>query len=895
METAFWQNLDTSNFNVFIRDLSSSVNINLKHMIEDFDKEVFKGTEPKKLKKKDLIIQEQNKKRYNKFVDDDKKTIAFLLNNVNDKNPYLNFENLKTDEGKLEYKFQLLERYWSKKNKYISHVFILYYHLKDQSVAEERQKLFHKIEKVIGKYESKLFMFSNLGNLLPPLNFWDRGPLKLDSWQEDVIRMIKNNKSIIVRAPTSSGKTFIAMATGIIHNKILYVCPAKPVAYQVGANFIKMGYKVHFLIEGHAHLTFQEKTDIFVGIPETIERYIYKIGNHFNYAVFDEIHNLNDPYENIIKLLDCNFLALSATIKNKEYLQEKFKEYYPSKKIEYIEYNTRFINQQRWIFSNDKLSKLHPLTCLEENNFRDFKEISFTPHDCSRLYEKLSEVFEDTDLEDLVEELSPDNYFKENKLLTLDDTREYEKVLKDNLEIINKDYPVKIGDVLNSFDKEVKENSDSFVSLFTKCKEKDLLPMIMFHTDETIAREIFNIIDMELRETESSEYPFHYDILKKKKELYEEYNVKRDDYSSKIKIKTKDAFTEKKEKMMDYDNNEKQRYISSIIHLYNQCISKCKDTENEKNKIKNLQKELNEFTKHPDFCSVDEFKKHKDFCFTPVEPMSADDIRSIRREIKKTAGKKISYEDPIFQLLKRGIGIYIQSMPEEYNWIVQRLMAEKKLGIVISDKTLCMGIDLPIRSVCFTGYKNPNFTKEDYLQMSGRAGRRGHDTQGHIIFHNIQNYKELMKGQLPELKFADKELNESYRIINKLNQKIDLSKLLIKHSEIDINPKLNKLLWYLKDYEKSFEFVKDFHKYEKKLFLTTERDREYTLFTHIQENLLGLDNSELLKQYKANQIEDKNTIRDIGSVCKDIINCLHPITYKIIVENSRKIFIKIKS
>ena len=67
------------------------------------------------------------------------------------------------------------------------------------------------------------------------------------------------------------------------------------------------------------------------------------------------------------------------------------------------------------------------------------------------------------------------------------------------------------------------------------------------------------------------------------------------------------------------------------------------------------------------------------------------------------------------------------------------------------------------------------------------------------------------------------------------------------------------------------------------------------LFTHIQENLLGLDNSELLKQYKANQIEDKNTIRDIGSVCKDIINCLHPITYKIIVENSRKIFIKIKS
>ena len=36
------------------------------------------------------------------------------------------------------------------------------------------------------------------------------------------------------------------MSTGIIHKKIIYICPAKPVAYQVGANFINMGYKVHF-------------------------------------------------------------------------------------------------------------------------------------------------------------------------------------------------------------------------------------------------------------------------------------------------------------------------------------------------------------------------------------------------------------------------------------------------------------------------------------------------------------------------------------------------------------------------------------------------------------------------------------------------------------------------
>ena len=52
-----------------------------------------------------------------------------------------------------------------------------------------------------------------------------------------------------------------------------------------------------------------------------IEKMIYKIGNNFDFAVFDEIHNLNksddgDIYENLIKILDCNFLALSATIGN---------------------------------------------------------------------------------------------------------------------------------------------------------------------------------------------------------------------------------------------------------------------------------------------------------------------------------------------------------------------------------------------------------------------------------------------------------------------------------------------------------------------------------------------------------------------------------------------------
>jgi len=452
---------------------------------------------------------------------------------------------------------------------------------------EKRTKIMNKIDKILHDYDTKFFMFEKLGHLLPPLNFWDKGSAKLDPWQSEVIQMIKNNKSIIVRAPTSSGKTFIAMATGILHNKILYVCPAKPVAYQVGANFTKMGYRVHYLIEGQAHLNVSDKTNIYIGIPETIEKYIYKTGVHFNYAVFDEIHNMNDSYENSIKLLDCNFLALSATIKNSDYLIGKFNDLYPSKRIEYVEYNKRFINQQRWIYT-DKLKKVHPMSCLDTNNLDSFNEISFTPNDCATLYEKLQEEFEDTDYEDSIDSLSPDNYFRDNKLLTLDDTKEYEQILKEELKEISKKYPRELSKLTDSFQHEVKSKSsdNDFVSLFKGCRDKDLLPMILFHTEADMAKEIFEVINGELYESEKLEYPYHYVILEKKKEYYEDSFKKREIFASSIKIKTKDPHSEKKEKMDEYDKNDKQKYQMNMIDFYNQCIAKCKGTENETNKIK---------------------------------------------------------------------------------------------------------------------------------------------------------------------------------------------------------------------------------------------------------------------------------------------------------------------
>ena len=916
METLHWEKHNYNSFNVFIRDLSMGLNTNLKHMIEDFDKiNDVKNIKKKHIKKKDLIIIEQNKKRELKKTEDDMEIIDFLFHNLNDNNIYNNFEKLKTEKGKQIYKFKLLCDFIKKQKcgekDYMIHILNIYFSLKYGSNEylindESYLKKMNNLDKKLLNYDYKTYMMKECGDYLPPLNFWDKGELKLDDWQIEVINHIKNNKSVLVKAPTSSGKSFVAMATGIIHKKVLYICPAKPVVYQVGANFIKMGYKVHYLVDNMSHLSYDSKTNIFIGTPDNIEKYLPKIYTNFDYAVFDEIHNINDKdmgicYENIIKCITCNFLALSATIENIEYLKDIFIKIH-NKDIEYVEYKKRFINIQRWIY-NDKLIQIHPLICLEKQDFDSINDISFTSYDCILLYEYLEEL-----LDEEVEYLSPDNYFSGDKLLTLDDTKIYEEYLKGELKELYKLHPEKILIVVDKFKKykiNKKENLDDIIDFFKECKNNDLLPMIYFHTEELVAKEIFYKVYEDLKLMENLEYPYHYDILEKKDELYKKYLDKRIIYSESIKIKTKDAHTEKNEKLNRFDKMERDKYMNNIKEYYEKCINKCRNTINCNNKIKNLKTELNNFLSNPDFRKIDVYKKHEDYCFTRGEPMSGNEIKSIRREIKNATGFNIPYENPVFQLLKRGIGIYISSMPDEYNWIVQRLMSQKKLGIIISDKTLCLGIDLPIRSVSLSGYKNPQYTNSDYLQMSGRAGRRGHDTQGNIIFHGVSNYIDLMKGKLPKLVGSDKKIGDSYLLLNELNKNISLKNIdwringintLIKKN---INIKFHKLGWNLRYYDNIDIFVGKLLFIEKKVFMMNEDDREYFLFNFIVSELFSINTEEYINYYKKNKIDGENIdeillkLIDIGNVFMNIVNSLDN-KFMITKQYSKIIFDKLR-
>ena len=149
----------------------------------------------------------------------------------------------------------------------------------------------------------------------------------------------------------------------------------------------------------------------------------------------------------------------------------------------------------------------------------------------------------------------------------------------------------------------------------------------------------------------------------------------------------------------------------------------------------------------------------------------------------------------IIKLLWRGIGIYAIGLPEPYLRLVQILACQKQINIVFSDKSLVYGISMPFKTVAII---NKNLNSTIFHQMCGRAGRRGLDKEGNIIFLNFDideikyltinksNNISYYNSQIYTLKHANL-LSKTY----KTNYDWDLLKTNYFTADIDIINKKN--------------------------------------------------------------------------------------------------------
>jgi len=141
----------------------------------------------------------------------------------------------------------------------------------------------------------------------------------------------------------------------------------------------------------------------------------------------------------------------------------------------------------------------------------------------------------------------------------------------------------------------------------------------------------------------------------------------------------------------------------------------------------------------------------------------------------------VSFDSPygkeIQKFLRHGIGLHHAGLLPKYRLLVEKLAQQGLLKVISGTDTLGVGVNIPIRTVLFTklckfdGEKTGILSVREFKQISGRAGRKGFDTQGYVVVqapeHVIENiridqkkaqdpgkYKKLQKAKPPEKGFV---------------------------------------------------------------------------------------------------------------------------------------------
>ena len=90
-------------------------------------------------------------------------------------------------------------------------------------------------------------------------------------------------------------------------------------------------------------------------------------------------------------------------------------------------------------------------------------------------------------------------------------------------------------------------------------------------------------------------------------------------------------------------------------------------------------------------------------------------------------------------LWEKGVAVHHSGMIPVFKEIVEQLFAAKLIKLLFATETFAVGVNMPTKTVLFSGltkYSESGFRlleTHEYLQMSGRAGRRGLDPKGVVI------------------------------------------------------------------------------------------------------------------------------------------------------------------
>ena len=113
----------------------------------------------------------------------------------------------------------------------------------------------------------------------------------------------------------------------------------------------------------------------------------------------------------------------------------------------------------------------------------------------------------------------------------------------------------------------------------------------------------------------------------------------------------------------------------------------------------------------------------------------------------------------LIELLQRGIGVHHSGILPILKEVVECCFAKGWVKLLFATETFAMGVNMPARTVVFDNIRKHDgkqfrtLLPAEYIQMAGRAGRRGLDTTGNVVIlcknevHDMSELHSMMQGK----------------------------------------------------------------------------------------------------------------------------------------------------
>ncbi|KAI0593604.1 hypothetical protein F4775DRAFT_586672 [Biscogniauxia sp. FL1348] len=614
-----------------------------------------------------------------------------------------------------------------------------------------------------------------------------RVPFDPDAWQRTVLDGIDENKSLFIVAPTSSGKTFISfyamkkVLQADDDGVLVYVAPTKALVNQIAAeiqarfqkSYDRPGRSVWAIHTRDYRVNNPTGCQVLVTVPHVLQIMLLAPSNadgpnswsrRVKRIIFDEVHCIGQAddgliWEQLLLMAPCPIIALSATVGNPREFYEWLRASQKSKgfELELIQHHSRYSDLRAFFhvrpktFEFNGLSSydgfpvpgldrtgssgsfrfIHPIAATINRVGFDLDEIILEPRDAFTLWSCMKK--KQTRDFPINSSLDPPSGAPEG-ILSKSDVLEWTQKLKSTLNQWMKDTKSPFQQIRAELGKSTlhreedsqsrtntsdqpsedhkafkeakligKSNGTSVLPLLVDLRREDGLPAILFNYDRVKCECALDCVLSQLKSAEitwkqsSKEWAQHL----KKYELWKVRQAKRKPAKDSRKLS-------KDERMQEEANVDVSPWES-----------------------------------------FDPDEPHPNFSF-------ADNSKLAKSEFNETVKSLDDEHIPLFlfEALERGLGVHHAGMNRRYRQVVEMLFRKGFLTTVIATGTLALGINMPCKTVVFFG-DSAYLTSLAYRQASGRAGRRGFDLLGNVVFSDDIRPRrafELMSSRLPDLK-----------------------------------------------------------------------------------------------------------------------------------------------